>query len=100
MSATPAEVSLAVLQMAEAGRFAEICELYAPQLRPLVTAEALRVAWAAELDRCGPVSAAGVPLSEPAGSGVTVVRVPITRQRGRAHRAVAATGLCGPRQLC
>jgi hypothetical protein len=99
MPATPAEVSLVVLQMAQAGRFAEIRDLYAPQLRPLVTAEALQVAWAAELDRCGPISAAGTPLSEPAGLGVTVVKVPVTGEHGgltvivSVHEAGVLTGL-------
>ncbi|MGH3437638.1 MAG: muconolactone Delta-isomerase family protein [Sciscionella sp.] len=52
----PVSTGMAVLAMAQAGCFAEIRDLYAPQLRALVTAGALQAAWAAELSRCGPVS--------------------------------------------
>src|SRR2546429_3250132 len=74
MLAAPVATSLTVLEMAQAGRFAEIHDLLAPQLRPMVTAEALQAAWAAELGRRGPVSSVGAPVSEPAGAGGGVVR--------------------------
>jgi hypothetical protein len=54
MLAAPVATGLAVLDMAQAGRFAEIRDLFAPQLRPMVTAEALQAASAAELGRRGP----------------------------------------------
>jgi hypothetical protein len=43
--ATPEETSLAVLDMARAGDFAEIRDLFAPPLRSLVTADTLQVSW-------------------------------------------------------
>src|SRR5437763_2075566 len=82
MLAAPVATGLAVLEMAQAGRFAEIRDLFAPQLRPMVTAEALQAAWAAELGRKGTVSSVGTPVSEPAGPGVVVVKVPVTCERG------------------
>ena len=42
MPDAPAPTALKVLEMARAGRFAEISERFAPQLRPMVPAEALR----------------------------------------------------------
>jgi uncharacterized protein len=68
--------------MAQERRFDEIRDLFAPQLRPMVTAEALRVAWDAELVRRGPISSVGVPVSEPAGPGVVLVRVPVACEHG------------------
>jgi dienelactone hydrolase len=82
MMPTPEATSLAVLDMAQSGHFGEICDLFAPQLRPLVSAEVLRAAWVAEIDRRGPVTSVGVPLSDPAGPGVVVVKVPVKCQRG------------------
>lgn len=82
MLAAPVATGLAVLDMAQAGRFAEIRDLFAPQLRPMVTAEALQAAWAAELGRKGPVSSVGTPVSEPAGAGAVVVKIPVTCERG------------------
>ena len=41
----PGPAALAILEMAQSGRFAEIRELFAPQLRPLVPADALQAAW-------------------------------------------------------
>jgi len=99
MMATPVTTSLAVLEMAQAGRFAEIRDLFAPQLRAMVTAEALQVAWAAEFGRRGPVSSVGAPVREPAGPGVVVVRVPVTCERGEltlvvsVHEAGWLTGI-------
>jgi dienelactone hydrolase len=82
MLAPPVTMSLAVVEMAQAGRFTEIRDLFAPNLRAMVTAEALKAAWAVELDRRGPVSSVGAPVSEPATTGVVMVRVPVTCERG------------------
>ncbi len=82
MATTPVATRLTVLELAQAGRVAEIRDLFAPPLRAMVTAEALRVAWAAELARQGPVSSIGTPVSEPAGPGMAMVRIPVTCGRG------------------
>jgi uncharacterized protein len=77
----PVPTGLAVLDLARAGRFAEISDLFAPQVRDLVTAEGLQAAWAAQIGRHGPVAAVGVPVSESAATG-TVVRIPVTFEHG------------------
>ncbi|MFF4260397.1 alpha/beta hydrolase family protein [Streptomyces sp. NPDC001663] len=78
----PAATGLAVLDLARRGRFAEIRGLFAPALRPLVTAETLQAAWSAELERHGAVSAIGVPVSEPDAAGVVAVKIPVTCEHG------------------
>jgi dienelactone hydrolase len=82
MPAPPVTMSLAVVEMAQEERFTEIRDLFAPTLRAMVTTDALQAAWAVELDRRGPVSSVGAPVSEPATAGVVVVRVPVTCERG------------------
>lgn len=64
------------LDMLKTGPFAQIRDLFAPQLRALVSAETFQAAWEAELARRGPVSSVGEPVSEPAIGGVVVVKVP------------------------
>ncbi|MCX5444151.1 alpha/beta hydrolase family protein [Streptomyces nigrescens] len=66
---------LAALLRAE--RFAEMVELFAPPLRAAVSADALRLAWAAELAGRGKVREIGEPVSA-AGEGEAVrVRIPV-----------------------
>jgi dienelactone hydrolase len=78
----PGKQILAVLAMAQEGRFGDIRDLFAKELQPLVTAEALRVAWEAESTRVGPVRSIGSPVSEPGPQGSTTVRVLVTCERG------------------
>jgi hypothetical protein len=82
MLSAPVDVVLSALELARAGRFAEVCELFAPPLRPLVTAETLEAAWKAELARQGPVTSVGPPLTEPTGTGVVVVKVAVACAHG------------------
>ncbi|MGH3781367.1 MAG: hypothetical protein ACRDRO_12260 [Pseudonocardiaceae bacterium] len=42
----------------------------------------LQAAWTAELGRGGPVSSIGAPVSEPAGPGMVVVKIPVTFEHG------------------
>ena len=80
MHSTTVATSLPDLEMAQAGRFAQIRDPYAPRLRAMATAEPLQVTRAAGLDRHGPLSSVTKPVSEPAG--VTVVRIPVSCERG------------------
>jgi uncharacterized protein len=91
MATAPTTTGLAVLDMAQAGRFAEIRELFAPPLRAMVPPEALQTAWAAEIGRRGPVTSVGTPLSEQAAPGVTAVRIPVTFERGELTAVVSVT---------
>ena len=79
--ATPVQVCLTALELAQAGRFAEVRELFAPALRVLVVPEALRSAWEAELLRQGSVTSVGDPVTEAAPGGLTV-KVPVLCERG------------------
>jgi uncharacterized protein len=63
----PIAIGLSVLERARDGRFAEIREMYAPQLRAMVSAEALRGAGSAAVAEQGAVTTTGSPVSEPAG---------------------------------
>jgi dienelactone hydrolase len=101
MSSAPDSIGLAVVEMARAGRFEEIRDLFAPQLRSMVTPDALQVAWRSELERRGPVTSVGEPASEPAGAGVVVVKVPVTCERGGVTVVISVTeaGLLGGIQL-
>jgi dienelactone hydrolase len=91
MATTPAATSLAVIEMARVGRFAQIREMFAPQLRPMVTAEAIQAAWSAELGRRGQVVSIGTSVSEPTQGGVAVVKVPVTCEHGELTVVVSVT---------
>ena len=69
MATPPEQIALTVLELARAGRFAEVRDLLAPQLRDLVTPEALETAWKAELDKQGPVTSVGAPVIDPGAGG-------------------------------
>lgn len=94
MNGTPSEVGLAVLEMARAGRFDEVHDLFALQLRPLVTTEALEQGWNAELERLGPIVSVGEPVTEVAPPRTTVVKIPIECEQGSMTLVIslAATG--------
>src|SRR4051812_10013760 len=80
----PAAISATVLRLAQANRFAEILDLFAPNLRPMLTPESLRAAWSAEIERYGPVTTVGAPVSDPAGRSGTLVRTPVVFANGQA----------------
>ena len=82
MPSTPEHVTLTALELAQAERFAEIRELFVPQLQVMVVPDALKAGWDATLAEQGPIASIGAPLTEPASAGVVVVRVPVTCERG------------------
>jgi len=90
-SAEPEAVALAVIDLARAGRFAEIRDRFALGLRPLVAAAALQAAWAAEVAELGPVTSIGAPSSEQAGAGAVVVKAPLRFERGELTLVVSVT---------
>jgi uncharacterized protein len=87
---TPAQTGLAVLDLAQAGRFTEIGELFAPPLRAMVPPEALQAAWAAEISRRGPVRQIGSPGTQPVPGGA-VVTIPVTFTQGATTVVVTVT---------
>ena len=92
MSASAAGAALAVVDMARNGQFAELCERFAPPLRPMVSADAVRAEWDGVLAQHGPVTGVGTPLTEPAGPGATTAKIPLTFDGGE---LVIAIGLAG-----
>ncbi|MCU7722778.1 DUF3887 domain-containing protein [Actinoplanes sp. KI2] len=82
MPTSPADTGAKLVELLRAGRFAEIPDMFPPNLRVLVTPETMRAAWQAELDRHGAVSSIGEPVIELAGATGTLVRVPVTLAGG------------------
>ncbi len=100
-STEPQTVALAILELAMEGRFADVRDRFASSLRPMVSADALRAGWEAELAQLGPVQSVGAPFSEPADGPVTVVNIPVACERGTLTLQVSliATGELAGLQL-
>ncbi|MFB4281211.1 alpha/beta hydrolase family protein [Nonomuraea sp. MTCD27] len=67
--------------MARDGRFGEIGEMFAPELRAAVSDQALQLAWTIEMGKRGPVSAVEEPVGEPVDAGRVRVSVPVVCER-------------------
>ena len=78
----PERVARAVVQMAQAGRFAGIAELFAPPLAALVSVRALKDAWAAESAKIGSIVTVGEVASEPMTAGLVRVGVRLNGECG------------------
>jgi hypothetical protein len=74
--------AMTVLTLARAGDFTAIRDMFAESLRPLVSAETLRAAWSAEVERLGPLTTIGTPVAERAVGDARAVRVPLIFERG------------------
>jgi uncharacterized protein len=81
-SEAPVTTALEVVRLAREGDFGAVVGRLAPQLQSLITPEALQAAWDAEIGREGPVTSVGEAVTEPTPTGVVVVKVPVTCQRG------------------
>ncbi len=92
---TPAvQTALTALDLAQTGRFTELRDLFASSLRDLVTADVLKASWDSVIDREGPVTGAGAPLSEPTPTGPLVVKVPVSCRQG-GFTLVASVSVAG-----
>ena len=92
MKTPPVTAAPAVVELARQGRFTQIQEQFAPQLRPMVPAQALQAAWEGELAKHGPVASVGTPVTEPAGPGAALVKVPVRFEHGALTVAVGLAG--------
>jgi uncharacterized protein len=92
METSPVAAALAVIELARQGRFTEIREQFAPQLRPMVPAEALQAAWEGELAKHGPVASVGTPVVEPDGPGAVLVKIPVRFEHGALTVVVGLAG--------
>jgi dienelactone hydrolase len=79
---SPSDRVIGVIGMAQAGAFARIRDLFAPQLQPMVSAETLRSAWHSAANRIGAVTSIGPPVTESGPQGMTVVKVPLVCEEG------------------
>jgi dienelactone hydrolase len=83
--------TLAALELARAGRFAEIQEMFAPQLQALVSADALRAGWTSQVDPIGAITHVGAAAAETAGPRAVVVRVSLVGEQGTVILVVSVT---------
>ena len=90
-AATGAESVLTAIDLAQAGRFTELRELFVPALRPMVVPEALQTAWLAALSQHGPITSIGAPITEPGGPGGLVVKILVICERGAFGVVASAT---------
>src|SRR5476649_1090599 len=92
-------IAIEAISLARAGDFVGLADRFAPQLRALVSAAGVEVAWNREIDRVGPVLSLGTPTAAEPVTGVVVVTVPIVCERGElgvavsVHESDALTGL-------
>lgn len=77
-----AALATTVVEMARAGRFGEMEQLFAPPLRAVVSAETVRDAWGAEINKRGPVCIIEEPVIEQAKEGLVRARVPVICEHG------------------
>lgn len=91
MTRTPIALSLDVLEKARAGSFGEIRDMFAPQLRTMVTSEVLEAAWTAALESHGLVASLGEPIAESTGAGMVIVKVPVTFEHGALTVVISVT---------
>jgi hypothetical protein len=100
-STEPQTAALAILDLAQAGQLAEIRERFAVGLRPMVTAEALKAAWDAEVAQLGLMTSIGTPTSEQADAETVHVKVPVRFESGDLTllASVIATGELAGLQL-
>jgi dienelactone hydrolase len=89
---TPERIAVSVLDEARAGEFGRVAERFAPSLRGLVPADGLRAAWSARTGGLGAIVSVGAPVSEAAGPGAVVVRVPVTAEHGGFTLTASVTG--------
>jgi dienelactone hydrolase len=98
---TAVDTALEVVSQAREGNFDAVFGRLALPLQALVTAEALRAAWDTEIGRHGAVTSIGKPVTESTPTGVVIVKVPVTCERGglTVVVSVAETGVLGGLQL-
>jgi uncharacterized protein len=89
MANTAISTAVEVVSMARSGAFVEISELFAPQLRGLVSGAAIESAWTGEIARVGSVQSLGEPSAASPLAGVTSVRVPLVCENGELVIAVS-----------
>jgi dienelactone hydrolase len=89
---SPEAAARAALDLIQAARFEEIREMFAEQLRPLVSAGVLRTAWEGAVVGLGPVVSVGEPVTESTPAGPAVVKLPVRFAHDGLTLVVTVTG--------
>ena len=74
--------AITVVEMTRDGRFDQVEARFGPKLRAAVSAGTLGVAWTTEQAKLGAVTGIGTPATEPGGTDLARVIVPVTFERG------------------
>lgn len=80
-----------VLDHAQAGRFNEICEMFAPELREHVAPDTLRASWDAAAVPLGRITEIGTE-AHGQGPGVLMSRTPVQFEHGTLNITIVTTG--------
>ncbi|MCK7622263.1 alpha/beta hydrolase [Streptomyces sp. RS10V-4] len=91
-TATATAIAASVAEEARRGDFAAIGERFAPALRALVSADAVRTAWAAQVAGTGPVTAVRQAVAERPAGGLVRVSTPLTCERGAFTLVISVDG--------
>ncbi len=76
-------VALKVIAALRDEQYALVESLFAPPLRAVASADVVQAAWAAEINKSGPVISVGEAIQENIKQGLVRVSVPLTQERGK-----------------
>lgn len=82
MSEQACTITLAVLEMAQLGKFADIRNQFLPSLRQMIRTEDLETSWMTEIDRCGPVVSIDKPMTVSSSMDTETVTIRVQCQAG------------------
>ncbi|WP_410662456.1 alpha/beta fold hydrolase [Amycolatopsis sp. lyj-84] len=77
LGSTLVTTATTIVEMLRDEHFDEVAALFAPPLRAVVSTDALRAAWTAEIGKRGPITGIGEPDAEPVDAGLTRLGVPL-----------------------
>ena len=78
----PAALVARFVELADRGEWQAVEALFAPELRAVVSADAIRTAWSAEAVPLGDLTGLGLARGEPIDGGLTRISVPVGFARG------------------
>ncbi|MEY9913525.1 dienelactone hydrolase [Catenulispora sp. MAP12-49] len=88
----PAALAARFVELAGQSRWADIEALFAPGLRAVVSADAVRAGWTSEAGPLGDLAGLGAPQTEAIDGGLTRVSVPVSFAKGDLTVVIATAG--------
>ncbi|TSE01603.1 hypothetical protein FOS14_03470 [Skermania sp. ID1734] len=86
----PTATAVLVLEKLAGEQFSDVYDMLAPNLRGLLSVDALRAGWITEIERIGRIRGVGDPLRQPAGPpGASTVVLPVAGEKGATNVAVS-----------